>query len=110
MVFFFCHVALSRETLSRNNLPAALPLLLLLSRVFAVTGFPLCISQVLQSRPTPGLCTTCLLAVITLSLIVVFRFLMRFVPCVLAMFALVHALRLPHRSALAQDCYTVVFS
>ena len=56
--------------------------------------FPLCMGQVLQSRPALGLCMTCLSAIETLSLIVVFHFLRRFVPCVLAMLALVHALRL----------------
>ena len=37
---------------------------------------------------------TCLPAMVTLSLVVVFHFLRRFVPCVLAMVALVHAFRL----------------
>ena len=67
---------------------------MLLGRVFAVTGFPLCIGQVFQSRPAPGLCTTCFPAIITLSLIVVFHFLRRFLLCILAMLASVLALRL----------------
>ena len=66
----------------------------LLGRVFAVTGFHSASAKVLQSRPAPGLCTTCLPAMVTFSPIVVFHFLRRFLPCILAMLALVHALRL----------------
>ena len=75
---------------SASGAIAAVPL----GRVFAVTGFPLCIGQVLRSRPALGLCMTCLPAVATLSPVIIFHFLRQFVPCVLAMLALVHALRL----------------
>ena len=64
--------------------------------------FPLCIGQVLQSRPALRLCMTCLPAAATLSLIVVFHFLLRSVPCV---FCPCPCSSAAHRSALAQDCY-----
>ena len=49
--------------------------------------FPLCIGQVFQSRPAPGLCMTCLPAV-------AIHYLRRFLPCILAMLAFALALRL----------------
>ena len=93
MVIFLQHVALSRGTLSRSHLPAAY-LLPCYSVGCLLSLVSLCIGQILQSRPAPGLRMTCLSAVVTLSLIVVFHFLRRFVPCVLVMFALVRVLRL----------------